>query len=262
MRPTVAVSRGVRVINERDLFKVYYKLILRASGGPLRDLIVSAVPPAPPAGPAKINMVNTKTQHQALLNAMAQADLSLIKDQLNPQELGSNMYALGSNATQSGRGMVLGNPHFPWDGPLRWYQVHLTIPGEIDVMGASLQGVPLVNIGFTDTFAWSHTVSPADRFTIFELALVPGNPTQYFFDGVPTDMEEFPVSIQVDNDGIIETVNHTFYRSVHGWVLDIAPLLGFPVWNSGVFHSGCRRRQCRQLPSYQSVLPHEIWRRL
>ncbi|MFK8031209.1 MAG: penicillin acylase family protein [Gammaproteobacteria bacterium] len=225
----------VREIDERDLFKVYYKLILRASGGPLRDLIVSAVPPPTPSGgPSRFNIVDVNEKKQQLFNSVAKADLSIIKDQLNPQELGSNMYALGSNATQSGRGMVLGNPHFPWNGPLRWYQVHLTIPGEVDVMGASLQGIPLVNIGFTDTFAWSHTVSPADRFTVFELELVPGNPTQYMYDGVPTDMEEFPVSIQVDNNGVIETVNHTFYRSVQGWVMDIGPLLGFGVWNSGV----------------------------
>ncbi|MEM7084424.1 MAG: penicillin acylase family protein [Pseudomonadota bacterium] len=225
----------VRAIDERDMFKVYYKLILRASGGPLRDLIVSAVPPDPARQQTnRRTMVEMNKKREALRDAMAKADLSLIRDQLNPQELGSNMYALGSNATQSGRGMVLGNPHFPWNGPLRWYQAHLTIPGQIDVMGASLQGIPLINIGFTDTFAWSHTVSPADRFTIFELSLVPGNPTQYFYDGVATDMEVFPVSIQVDNGGVIETVNHTFYRTVQGWVMDIAPLLGFPVWNSGV----------------------------
>ena len=50
---------------------------------------------------------------------------------------------------RSGRGMVLGNPHFPWQGSQRFYQSHLTIPGKADVAGASLFGVPIVLIGHT-----------------------------------------------------------------------------------------------------------------
>ena len=47
--------------------------------------------------------------------------------------IGSNAYGLGREATQSGHGMVLGNPHFPWDGAERFYQSQLTIPGKLDV---------------------------------------------------------------------------------------------------------------------------------
>ena len=81
--------------------------------------------------------------------------------------------------------MVLGNPHFPWDGSERFYQSQLTIPGKVNVSGASLFGVPLVLIGHTDNLAWSHTVSTAYRFTPFELTLVPGSPTTYLYDGRP-----------------------------------------------------------------------------
>ena len=63
---------------------------------------------------------------------------------LQPQ-IGSNAYAFGREATDNGRGLVLGNPHFPWDGSERLYQSHLRIPGEVDVAGGSLYGVPLIN---------------------------------------------------------------------------------------------------------------------
>ena len=96
---------------------------------------------------------------------------------------GSNAYGLGREATRSGHGMVLGNPHFPWQGSQRFYQSHLTIPGKLDVAGASLFGVPLVLIGHTRTLAWSHTVSTARRFTPYEVQLVPGDPTAYMYDG-------------------------------------------------------------------------------
>ena len=38
--------------------------------------------------------------------------------------------ALGREATDNGTGMLLGNPHFPWDGSERFYQAQLTIPGK------------------------------------------------------------------------------------------------------------------------------------
>ncbi|NND61133.1 MAG: hypothetical protein HKN49_12780 [Gammaproteobacteria bacterium] len=217
----------VRAIDERDMLRVFYKLILRASGGQLVGLINDAAPPAAQATPGAADSQQIKRQ-------IMEADWSPLRDLRRPFDLGSNMYALGANATQSGKGMVLGNPHFPWSGPLRWYQVHLTIPGELDVMGASLHGVPLVNIGFNQHVAWSHTVSPAWRFTLYELALVPGQPLKYFYDGAELDFEVYPVSIEVtDNLGDLQIRNHTFYRSVQGWVLDFNDVLGFPLWNNG-----------------------------
>ena len=216
----------VRPIDETDMLRVFYKLILRGSAGEPLPLIVLAEPPA-----ANAVEQGTLTSADTVKQQMARLDPSAFELFSDPNELGSNMYALGANATQNGRGMVLGNPHFPWSGPLRWYEVHLTIPGEVNVMGASLQGVPLVNIGFTENFAWSHTVSPAHRFALFEVPLVPGEPTKYVYDGQQLDMETHTVTIEVLNGGVLETQSHTFYSTVHGWVLDFAPLLGFNIWD-------------------------------
>src|SRR5690606_28964942 len=113
--------------------------------------------------------------------------------------IGSNAYGLGRDATDNGMGMVLGNPHFPWDGGERLYQIHLTIPGRVNVSGAALYGVPLVLIGHTDGVAWSHTVSTAYRFTPFELTLVPGDPTSYLVDGQPEAMTKQDLTVEVRN---------------------------------------------------------------
>ena len=115
--------------------------------------------------------------------------------------IGSNAYGLGRDATDNGRGMVLGNPHFPWDGSERFFESQLTIPGKVNVSGASLFGVPIVLIGHTDHLAWSHTVSTAYRFTPFELKLVPGSPTTYLYDGQPRQMRADPVTVTVKNAG-------------------------------------------------------------
>ncbi|MGH8459053.1 MAG: penicillin acylase family protein, partial [Nevskiales bacterium] len=143
--------------------------------------------------------------------------------------IGSNAVALGKNATANGRGMLLGNPHFPWQGSERFYQAHLTIPGRINVAGASLYGVPLILIGHTDSMAWSHTVSTAFRFTPYELTLVPGSPTSYLVDGQPEAMTAREVSVQALNaEGALETRTRTLYSTRYGPML--VSILGLPIF--------------------------------
>jgi len=149
---------------------------------------------------------------------------------------GSNAYALGREATQSGHGMLLGNPHQPWQGTGRFYEVHLTYPGVYDAMGASLFGLPMVNVGFNENIAWSHTISVAARFGFYELKINPANALQYQYgsdtDGNPVwrDISAEPVSIQVKMpDGSLQTRTHTFYRSHYGFIMNLAPLVDTPL---------------------------------
>ncbi len=131
--------------------------------------------------------------------------------------VGSNALALGKDATDNGLGMMLGNPHFPWDGSERFYESQLTIPGVLNVEGASLFGVPLVLIGHTDNLAWSHTVSTGYRFTPFEEKLVPGSPTTYVQDGQQIPMKADTVTVTVKNpDGSLSPRTRTLYSTGHG----------------------------------------------
>ena len=50
---------------------------------------------------------------------------------LTREKLGSNALALGKEVTQTGRGILLGNPHYPWTSTDRFYQAHLTVPGPL-----------------------------------------------------------------------------------------------------------------------------------
>ncbi len=104
---------------------------------------------------------------------------------------------LGADATDNRRGMLLGNPHFPWIGNLRFYQFHVTVPGQMDVMGASLFGLPFLNIGFNKDVAWSHTVDTVNHFALYALALDPANPLRYIYDGQYRDMTTKTVTVQV-----------------------------------------------------------------
>lgn len=138
------------------------------------------------------------------------------------RQLGSNAVAVGGDLSEHGSGMLLGNPHFPWHDGLRFWQSHLTIPGELDVAGASLLGLPGVQIGYTAGVAWSHTVSAAYPFVIYDLKTVPGNPTAYLVDGQIEHMTSRDITVPVLGGG---TVTRKVWYSRYGPVTtQVGPL--------------------------------------
>ena len=147
----------MRPIKPIDVYRRFFQLGILASSGAVIDGIAGATPVSPAAARAQDERRRTRCSRTARAS-----------QRLQPQ-IGSNAYGFGREATDNGRGLVLGNPHFPWDGSERLYQAHLRIPGELDVAGGSLYGVPLILIGHTRGLAWSHTVATAWRFTPFKL---------------------------------------------------------------------------------------------
>ncbi|TDP94892.1 penicillin acylase family protein [Labedaea rhizosphaerae] len=135
-------------------------------------------------------------------------------------DIGSNAWGLGSDVTKDHSGMVLGNPHFPWSGMFRFYQVQLTVPGLLDVAGGSVFGTPTVEVGHNHDLAWTHTVSSAQRFTLFQLKLQPGHPTTYLVDGKAEPMKQKVVRVPVrGKDGTVTEVRRTLYDSRYGPVI-------------------------------------------
>jgi acyl-homoserine-lactone acylase len=189
----------VRPIDEIDLMRLVRRYAVQASSGSFIDGMVAAKPPAASvAGDDLLALDESHWRHWR-------------------DGYGSNALAIGADGTDNGRGLLLGNPHFPWTGTLRFYQFHITIPGEIDVMGGSLSGFPLINIGFNQDVAWSHTVDTVWHFTLHQLKLDPANPLRYVYDGQPRDLTAKTVTIQVRNaDGSLSPRSNTFYLSHFG----------------------------------------------
>ncbi|NRR34223.1 penicillin acylase family protein [Oxalobacteraceae bacterium] len=131
--------------------------------------------------------------------------------------LGSNMLAFGRQASGAD-GVLLGNPHWYWGGPDRFYQMQLTIPGQIDVAGVAFLGIPVVMIGFNAQIAWSHTVSAARRFGLFELTLDPADPTRYLVEGQSEAMQTREIVVPLADGGSVRRVQ---YRSRYGPLLDL-----------------------------------------
>lgn len=135
--------------------------------------------------------------------------------------IGSNALAFGKEMTPNGGGMMFANPHFPWFGSERLYQMHLTIPGEYDIMGSALYGIPFPQIGFNNDIAWSLTWSKDIRYLIRALKLNEDNPTQYYVDGKLFDMNPIEIEVKIkDTDGNLTTEKRIAYKTIYG------PLLG------------------------------------
>jgi acyl-homoserine-lactone acylase len=192
--PRCRGAAWVREADELDLWRAVY-----AGLQPLEvQAIATAQPPA---------------------TATAAARLPVATGDALPDESanGSNAYALGSDATVGGRGALLGNPHFPWTGHLRFYRMHMTIPGELNVVGAGILNTPIVGIGHNESMAWTHTVSTARRFGYHELQLAPADATSYVYDGAVRAMTRRDITVEVlQPDGSIAEDVRTLYETHFG----------------------------------------------
>ncbi len=98
---------------------------------------------------------------------------------------------------------------------------HLTLPGELDVMGVGLISTPFIGIGFNHDVAWSHTVSTGLRFTLYELTLDPNDPLAYRYGEETRKLTPHTVSIEVRQaDGSVTSEQRTTYDSHFGPVLE------------------------------------------
>ena len=196
-----------------DMLRRYLRLSVLASSSVFVSGIGSARPPLAGVVP---NLVDLPALEAVL--AKDKGAFGFFQD----RKLGSNMYAIGADGSAEESPLLFGNPHFPWEGTERLYLTHQQLGDELDMMGAALYGVPLSLIGFNEHFAWSHTVSTAYRFTLYELSLVPGRPTSYLYDGEVRDMEAVPLTIQVKQpDGSLATQSRTLYRSHFGPIMKL-----------------------------------------
>jgi len=196
----------VRPITEKDVYlrALHWNILL--SSGALIKPITAAAPPE-----------NTRSE------VPRTKDIDLASAVLVPPLTGpgSNMIALGKDATDNGRGMLFANPHWFWNGPERWYEAQITVPGKMNVYGAGVLGVPMIIFGTTEKVAWSSTLSTPRRFTIYELKLSPGQPTSYLYENAVRKMTPRTVTVEIKSkDGRLEKRSHTFYETHNGVVLE------------------------------------------
>ena len=92
--------------------------------------------------------------------------------------IGSNNWALSAKLSSSGKPLLANDPHLGLSAPAIWYFAHLEAP-DMNVIGATLPGIPAVVLGRTDSYAWSFTNTGPDVQDLYIEQLDPQKPGTY-----------------------------------------------------------------------------------
>lgn len=230
----------VKEITPVDLF-AHYRIVGQYASGAL--FATGAVFVAVPQGESPLPTPVTNTtglsgeeQEKQLVRLVANARVGA-SSQTDFQDigLGSNAWGIGSDMSEQGKGALLANPHFPYTGHRRLYQVQMTVPGYLNTNGAGLLGTAIPLINFNENLAWSHTVTTSRRFTLYELTLKDGDNFTYIKDGEEKPITSETYKVEVNNGTPTPTVlEKTFYFSEYGPMLaaDLVTSGGLPAWGA------------------------------
>jgi penicillin amidase len=107
----------------------------------------------------------------------------------NVEGKGSNNWVLAGSHTRSGKPLLANDPHLGLSAPAIWYFARLQAPAgkaadgravpALDVIGATLPGLPIVVLGRTDKVAWGFTNTGPDVQDLYLEQINPANPMQY-----------------------------------------------------------------------------------
>lgn len=226
----------VKEIEPTDLL-AHYRIVGQYASGALfaTGAVFIAVPGENPmdAQPTPV-LAKTNVKVPGDVGSDAFTLASLRKD-FQDMGLASNAWGIGSDMTEQGRGALLANPHFPYTGHRRLYQVQMTVPGYLNINGAGLLGTAIPLINFNENLAWSHTVTTSRRFTVYELTLKDGDNLTYIKDGEEKPITQETFQIEVNQGGPNPLlVERTFYYSEYGPMLSGNAVTegGLPKWGA------------------------------
>ncbi|MFJ6808468.1 penicillin acylase family protein [Streptomyces anulatus] len=218
-----AGASWVRKIDAVDLLSRERDLAISMGSATLLGAIALA---QPPAGDERRKSSAAGADAEPGRKLVAQQARAVLRGQeRRTASLGSNGWAVGEERTANRGGLLVANPHFPWEGENRFWESQLTVPGRLQVYGASLGGLPGVQIGFNRDAGWTHTVSGGWHTTVYTLKLTESDPTRYVVDGKPEGMTSHTYSVHVKGaDGRLQTVRRTLWKTRYGPVIDLSPV--------------------------------------
>lgn len=228
----------VKEIRPQDLLAHYRIVGQYASGAQFATgAMFIAVPPDESPSPTQVTpSASTDAEADSIATA-ARRQAAKMRD-FTDTGLASNAWGIGSDLTAQGRGALLANPHFPYTGHRRLYQVQMTVPGYLNINGAGLLGTAIPLINYNENLAWSHTVTTSRRFTVYELTLKQGDNLTYIKDGEekPITSETFQIEVNVGAPAPI-ILEKTFYYSEYGPMISLNEATsdedgegGLPLW--------------------------------
>lgn len=128
-----------------------------------------------------------------------------------PDQRGSNQFAVGPSRSAEGVAILAIDPHLAWFGPSRFWEFRIHAGG-LHGSGVTLPGSPYIGLGHNADVAWAMTTGGPDTADIYELMLNEDG-TKYRYDGEWKDLQKREVTITLRGQG---NTQHTLWSSHHG----------------------------------------------
>lgn len=143
---------------------------------------------------------------------------------------GSNAWAFHGSRTESGRPILLRNPHLSWDGEhdllerpsgLTYYEAHVRVPGVIDFYGDFRIGTAFGIIGgFNPNLGWTTTNNYPTLSQVYRLDTHPALEEHAVLDGRPLPLTRHDEVVDYLTDGGRTAVERrTSWRTPYGPVI-------------------------------------------
>jgi penicillin G amidase len=118
------------------------------------------------------------------------------------EDFGSNNWIVSGKLTQSGKPMMMNDPHRSLSVPSLRYWVHLVAPGW-NVIGAGEPVLPGVSVGHNEYGAWGLTHFGIDTEDLYVYDTHPENPSQYKYAGRWEEMRSAKDTIPVKDEASV-----------------------------------------------------------
>ncbi len=161
---------------------------------------------------------------------LAQWSADWVRDLGTLEGKGSNNWVVHGSRTASGKPLLANDPHLALSSPAIWYFARLKAPAgqvagqahpALDVVGATLPGMPFVVLGRTRGVAWGFTNTGPDVQDLYLEQLDPSGPARYRTPEGWANLATRDESIPVKGQG---TVTITVRSTRHGPVIsDVQP---------------------------------------
>ncbi|MEH6714172.1 acylase [Parasphingorhabdus flavimaris] len=136
----------------------------------------------------------------------------------DPDENGSNAYAIAPELSPEGKTRLISNSHQPLRGNVAWYELVVHSDEGWDFAGANFPGSPFPFLGHNKYLGWTNTVNRPDLVDIYKLTLNDSKDA-YRFDGEWKPLEKKRVWLKIKFGPFVIPYPQVAYRSIHGPVI-------------------------------------------
>jgi acyl-homoserine-lactone acylase len=136
----------------------------------------------------------------------------------NPEQNGSNAFAVAPKRMADGKTWLISNSHQPYEGHVAWYEAVVHSDEGLDMAGALFPGSPFVLLGHNRSLGWTNTVNRPDLIDVYKLTLNDAG-DRYQYDGKWLPLNEESFWLRVKYGPFVIPVPQTIFRSIHGPVI-------------------------------------------